>query len=273
MDAPGMVQPLPVPQVGPQGMSLLNYMDQVRDQRTGSKNLHLDPDALQSTTAAGVNAAIQGGQAKALMIARTIAETGIRPMAQLLLQLAIKHLDGPQQVRVGGDMFEAIDPASIDVSFDVDIDVGLGTGRDAERMSALQQIAGLQREILQELGLENPVVSVEQYLSTVRRLGMMAGIKDVDTMFATDQQLAEFRQMQAQQPPKEDPEVAQRRAEFEQEIQIKREAQIAAHQLEREKLEAELALKQQEMSVELELRRAKLAMGDAAVSTNIPGVA
>ena len=92
-------------------------------------------------------------------------------------------------------------------------------------------------------------------------------------MFATDQQLAEFRQMQAQQPPKEDPEVAQRRAEFEQEIQIKREAQIAAHQLEREKLEAELALKQQEMSVELELRRAKLAMGDAAVSTNIPGVA
>ena len=273
MDAPGMVQPLPVPQVGPQGMSLLNYMDQVRDQRTGSKNLHLDPDALQSTTAAGVNAAIQGGQAKALMIARTIAETGIRPMAQLLLQLAIKHLDGPQQVRVGGDMFETIDPASIDVKFDVDIDVGLGTGRDAERMSALQQIAGLQREILQELGLENPVVSVEQYLSTVRRLGMMAGIKDVDTMFATDQQLAEFRQMQAQQPPKEDPEVAQRRAEFEAEIQLKREQQIADHQLEREKLEAELALKQQEMSVELELRRAKLAMGDAAVSTNIPGVA
>ena len=90
MDAPGMVQPLPVPMLGPQGMAILNYMDEVRDQRTGNKQLHLDPDALQSTTAAGVNAAIKAGKQKTMMIARTLAETGLRPLAQLLLSLAVK---------------------------------------------------------------------------------------------------------------------------------------------------------------------------------------
>ncbi|MGA0335286.1 MAG: WVD2 family protein [Luminiphilus sp.] len=273
MDAPGMVQPLPVPQVGPQGMALLNYMDEVRDTRTGfsKASLGLDPDALQSTTAAAVNATIQGGQAKVLMIARTLAETGMRPLAQLLLALAVKHLDQPQSIRVGGDMFTQIDPASIDVEFDVDIDVGLGSGRDAERTMALQQVAQIQRDILQELGPMNPVVAIEQYLETIKRIGSMAGIKDIDTMFATPEQLAAFRQQQAQQPPQEDPEVAQKRAEFEADIALRREKQQADIALEREKLEAELALKQQEMAVELELRRAKLAMGDSAVSTNIPG--
>ena len=67
-------------------------------------------------------------------------------------------------------MFVNIDPATIDVDFDVDIDVGLGSGRDAERTVALQQVASIQRDILQELGINNPVVSVEQYLRTVSAL-------------------------------------------------------------------------------------------------------
>ena len=273
MDAPGMVQPLPVPQVGAQGMSILSYMDEVRDTRTGfsKASMGLDPDALQSTTAAAVNATIQGGQAKVLMIARTLAETGMRPLAQLLLALAVKHLDQPQSIRVGGDMFQQIDPALIDADFYVDIDVGLGSGRDAERSMALQNIAQIQRDILQQLGLNNPVVSVEQYLESVKRVASLAGIKDVDTMFATPEQIAAYRDAEAQQPPQDDPEIMQKRMEFDADLQLRREKQQADIALEREKLEAELALKQQEMAVELELRRAKLAMGDTGVSTNIPG--
>lgn len=276
-DAPGMVSPLPLANVGPQGMAMLAYMDDVRDTRTGiSKHaMGLDPDALQSTTAAAVNATVQGGQQKVLMIARTIAETGVRPLAQLLLSLAIEYLDQPQTVRVGGDMFETIDPNTIDVALDVDIDVGIGSGRDQERQLALQQLSGIQRDIITQLGLDNPVVSVEQYLETLKRLASMAGLKDVDTFFATDEQLAAYRaqQQQAAQQPQEDPALIQKRAEFDAELQLKREAQAASLALEREKLAAELALKEREMEVELELRRAKLAMGDTQVSSNIPGVA
>ena len=276
-DAPGMVSPLPLANVGPQGMAMLAYMDDVRDTRTGiSKHaMGLDPDALQSTTAAAVNATVQGGQQKVLMIARTIAETGVRPLAQLLLSLAIEYLDQPQTIRVGGDMFETIDPNTIDVALDVDIDVGIGSGRDQERQLALQQLSGIQRDIITQLGLDNPVVSVEQYLETLKRLASMAGLKDVDTFFATDEQLAAYRaqQQQAAQQPQEDPALIQKRAEFDAELQLKREAQAASLALEREKLAAELALKEREMEVELELRRAKLAMGDTQVSSNIPGVA
>ncbi len=209
------------------------------------------------------------------MIARTLAETGIRPLAQLLLELAIQYLDKPQTVRVGGDMFEAIDPRQIDVDLDVDIDVGIGSGQDQERQIALQQISSIQREMLQQLGLENPLVSVEQYLDTLKRLARMSGIKDADSMFATPEQLAAYRQQQQaqqQQQQQEDPELVQKRAEFDAELQLKREAQAASLELERERFQAEFALKQREMEVELEIRRAKLAMGDTQVSANIPGV-
>ena len=168
-------------------------------------------------------------------------------------------------------MFQQIDPALIDADFDVDIDVGLGSGRDAERSMALQQISQIQRDILQQLGLNNPIVSVEQYLESIKRVASLAGIKDIDTMFATPEQIAAYRDAEMQQPDQEDPEVMQKRMEFDADLQLRREKQQADIALQREKLEAELALKQQEMAVELELRRAKLAMGDMAVSTNIPG--
>ena len=48
----------------------------------------------------------------------------------------------------------------------------------------------------------------------------MNGIKDVDSMFATPEQLAQFRQMEAQQPPQEDPEVMQKRMEFDADLQL-----------------------------------------------------
>jgi len=136
---------------------------------------------------------------------------------------------------------------------------------------ALQQIAQIQRDILQQLGLNNPVVSVEQYLESVKRVASLAGIKDVDTMFATPEQIAAYRDAEAQQPPQEDPEIIQKRMEFDADLQLRREKQQADIALETERLRATLDLKRQEMAVELELRRAKLAMGDTGVSTNIPG--
>jgi len=66
MRAPGMVQPLAVPQIGTTGFNMLEYIDQVRDQRTGfsKASLGLDPKVLQSTTASAVQSTMQGAQLK-----------------------------------------------------------------------------------------------------------------------------------------------------------------------------------------------------------------
>jgi hypothetical protein len=60
MRAPGMVQPFNVPFVGQQAFPMLDYLDDVKQNRTGISKAAagLDADALQSTTKAAVTATV-----------------------------------------------------------------------------------------------------------------------------------------------------------------------------------------------------------------------
>lgn len=266
MQQPGMVQPLQVPQVMSQGLSVLTYMDDVRDTRTGFSraSMGLDPDQLQSTTKEAVNATLQGGQIKVQMIARTLAETAIRPLARLILDLALKYYDQPLLLKIG-DSWQSVDPASIDAELDVEIDVGIGSGRDTEKQMALSQIASIQKEILQTMGVQNPVVSVERYLGTLRKLASMSGLKDVNAFFASNDEIAQARQQMQNQPPAPDPEAQKAQQDYELQ-KSKQEAELA---LAREKMTAELNLRREEMAMEFELRRIEAQSG-ADISANLP---
>ena len=241
-------------------------MDDVRDTRTGFSraSMGLDPDQLQSTTKEAVNATLQGGQIKVQMIARTLAETAIRPLARLILDLALKYYDQPLLLKIG-DSWQSVDPASIDAELDVEIDVGIGSGRDTEKQMALSQIAAIQKEILQTMGVQNPVVSVERYLGTLRKLASMSGLKDVNAFFASNDEIAQARQQMQNQPPAPDPEAQKAQQDYELQ-KSKQEAELA---LAREKMTAELNLRREEMAMEFELRRIEAQSG-ADISANLP---
>ena len=271
MRAPGMVQALNVPQIGQSAFAMLEYVDQVRDQRTGfsKASMGLDPNALQSTTASAVNATIQGAQLKIEMIARVFAETGCRDLAKGVLALLQKHQDSERVIRIRGE-FVAIDPREFANGFDLSIEVGLGNGREDEKMSMLAQIAGKQEQIMAQLGANNPVVKPSQYVNTLKRIAEMAGFKDTEQFFASgeeiDAALAQQAQAQAQ-----DASAGIEQAKLEAEIALKREKMQAELALEREKMQAELELRRFELESELNLRQQKLAFG-GNVSDNLPRV-
>ena len=271
MRAPGMVQALNVPQIGQSAFAMLEYVDQVRDQRTGfsKASMGLDPNALQSTTASAVNATIQGAQLKIEMIARVFAETGCRDLAKGVLHLLQKHQDSERVIRIRGE-FVAIDPREFANGFDLSIEVGLGNGREDEKMSMLVQIAGKQEQIMAQLGANNPVVKPSQYVNTLKRIAEMAGFKDTEQFFASgeeiDAALAQQAQAQAQ-----DASAGIEQAKLEAEIALKREKMQAELALEREKMQAELELRRFELESELNLRQQKLAFG-GNVSDNLPRV-
>ena len=114
MRAPGMVQPLAVPQLGAQAFNMLEYADQIRDQRTGfsKASLGLDPKQLQSTSTNAVNATIQGAQLKIEMIARVFAETGVRTLMFNILHLIQKHQDKAVTIRLLNEYVD-IDPRAL----------------------------------------------------------------------------------------------------------------------------------------------------------------
>jgi len=263
----GMVQPITGTPVGGEVRPLMDYIDNLKEQRTGMSKASqgLDANALQSTTASAISATVRGAQVKLESYARTMAETGVKDLFRGILHLVTKYDQKPRIMRLRNN-FVPIDPREWHSEFDVVVQVGLGTADDEQKIAFLTQIASKQEQILMQLGANNPVVTMSQYVNTLRSIAEIGGFKDADQFFNSPEQIAMMEQQMAQQPPQQD-QTAQ--AELQAEIALKRERMMMEIELEREKMQMELELRRQELAAEAELRQLK-AYTDAEISTNLP---
>jgi len=265
---PGMLQSISGAPVGGEIRPLMDYVDSIKENRTGisAASQGLSPDALQSTTASAVAATVRGAQVKMESIARTFAETGMKSLFKGILHLLTKYDNKPRTIRLRNN-FVPINPAEWDSEFDVVVQVGFGTTEDETKIAFLTQIAAKQEQIMMQLGPNNPIVSMPQYVSTLRSIAEIGGFKDADQFFNSPEMIQQQMMMQQQQPAGPDPEVVK----LEQEMALKRERMQMEIQLEREKMQLEMELRRQELQAEAELRVAK-AVTDAEISTNLPRV-
>ena len=254
----GMVQPITGTPVGGEVRPLMDYIDQLKEQRTGMSKASqgLDANALQSTTASAISATVRGAQVKLESYARTMAETGVKSLFKGILHLVTKYDQKPRIVSLRNN-FVPIDPREWHSEFDVVVQVGLGTADDEQKIAFLTQIAGKQEQILMQLGADNPVVSMSQYVNTLRSIAEIGGFKDADQFFNSPQQIAMMQQQMAQQPQQQDQAAM---AEMQAEMALKRERMVMEIELEREKMQAELELRRQELAAEAELRGLKAVL-------------
>ena len=276
---PGMLQAITGAGVGSEVRPLMDYVDSIKESRTGisAASQGLSPDALQSTTASAVAATVRGAQVKLESIARTYAETGVKQLFKGILHLLTKYDSKPRTVRLRNS-FVPINPAEWDSEFDVVVQVGLGTTDDETKIAFLTQIAAKQEQILMQLGPQNPVVSMSQYVNTLRSIAEIGGFKDADLFFNSPDQIEQQMAMQQQQPPQPDPETMKAQQEMQlaqqkmaMDIELQREKMAADIALQREKMQLDAELRRQELQAEAELRVAK-AVTDAQISTNLPRV-
>jgi len=276
---PGMLQAITGAGVGSEVRPLMDYVDSIKESRTGisAASQGLSPDALQSTTASAVAATVRGAQVKLESIARTYAETGVKQLFKGILHLLTKYDSKPRTVRLRNS-FVPINPAEWDSEFDVVVQVGLGTTDDETKIAFLTQIAAKQEQILMQLGPQNPVVSMSQYVNTLRSIAEIGGFKDADLFFNSPDQIEQQMAMQQQQPPQPDPEMMKAQQEMQlaqqkmaMDIELQREKMAADIALQREKMQLDAELRRQELQAEAELRVAK-AVTDAQISTNLPRV-
>ena len=263
----GMVQPITGTPVGGEVRPLMDYIDNLKEQRTGMSKASqgLDANALQSTTASAISATVRGAQVKLESYARTMAETGVKDLFRGILHLVTKYDQKPRIIRLRNN-FVPIDPREWHSEFDVVVQVGLGTADDEQKIAFLTQIAGKQEQILMQLGANNPVVTMAQYVNTLRSIAEVGGFKDADQFFNSPEQIAMMEQQMAQQPQQADQSA---QAELQADIALKRERMMMEIELEREKMQMELELRRQELAAEAELRQLK-AYTDAEISTNLP---
>jgi hypothetical protein len=243
MRAPGMVQPLSQPFVGQAGYSMLEYMDQLKEDRTGMSKaaMGLNADALQSSTKAAVAATISASQSRLELTARIMAE-GMKKLFKGILFLLTTHQDKPRMVRLR-NQWVAIDPRAWDASMDVAVNIGLGNGDTNERLQALMMILQKQEQMIGQFGFSNQVVTPQMYTRTLQKVVELSGMKDSSQYF---QMLpADFQLPQV--TPQPTPE------------QVLAQVQAESIQADIQKKAAELELKRQEMMRDDDFRRDQMA--------------
>ena len=204
MRAPGMVQPFAVPFVGKEAFPVLGYLDEAKENRTGVSKAAagLNADALQSSTKAAVSATMSASQGRIEMICRHFAEGGLKDLFNLVNNLVIKNQEKEDVFRLNNEFIE-VDPRYWDANKDIVVNVAISKGSDEEKMQVLAQMSSKQEQILQTLGPQNPMVSLQQYANTLARIIEMAGFKDTSSFINTDIPPMPPQQEQQKQDPAE----------------------------------------------------------------------
>jgi hypothetical protein len=258
----------------------MQYMDQQVEAKTGvtRASTGLSPDALQSTTAAGVQATVSAQAAQIEVMARNLAEGGMRQMFSLMLKLMVENSDEEEVMRFSGDNFVPVQPSSWDPDMDVTVNVGLGTGKEEQKMMALNQAFQVQSQIMQTYGPQNGLVSLTQIRNTLADTLALNGIRNADRYFnpmspEIEQQMmaqqAQAAQGQQQQQP--DPYVqgeiikAQAKAQVDMaKIQADQQKEMARIQSRMFELQQRDDLSRDELDQELMIEAAKL-LGELGV--------
>lgn len=175
-----------VPFVAGAGLQMIEQFDQIRDTRTGVTELNsaVNAESLAkgNVGSEGVQALMNQGAQRLRLIARVLAETGIKRMYYLMLKLVTQHQDRPQQVKINGRWLQ-IDPREWKTRYRMEISVGVGTFGRQQQVANLALI-GQAQEKLMPLGLVTPT----NVYNTAKRLGEAMGYRDAEQFFTAPQE-------------------------------------------------------------------------------------
>jgi hypothetical protein len=245
------VKPMQPPLLGAPAFNLLEYIDQIKENRTGVNRAPLDPDSI-SNTATGANIYFQGAQARVELIARVFAETGVKDLFYAILEAVQKHQDHAKVIRLRNEWVQ-MDPREWTNKFDLDVMVGLGTGSKETQMAALAEEAQFQLAALSG-GL--PVVTPENVYNLRMKALEAKNIKGGDLFYTHPSKMPPA-------PPQPDPKMV--------EVQAGIQADQAKLQISAQKTQAGIQQKQEKMAhqVQMDTARMQLEREKAAMQADL----
>lgn len=168
------------PQIVPQALAAIEFVDTLRENRTGvtKYNQGLDANSLNKT-ATGVNQIMNAAQKKVALIARIFAETGVTDLFVGLHRMMRK---GPMKkiaLRLRNEWIE-VDPRVWKERADMRVSVGLGTGNKDQQIQRLFAILQQQKEG-KAAGL--PWIQDKHIYHTLSKLIEAAGFASADPFF------------------------------------------------------------------------------------------
>lgn len=235
------IAPVTMPFTGQHAYPMLEYMDRVRENRTGMSqvSMGLNPEALRNTTATAADNQFSKAHEHIEIIARVFAETGMKRLFRGILRLSVENQRQSRMVQLRNQWVQ-VDPRAWKTDMDVTANVALGGGSNTEKILVLSKVAEKQEMIIANYGPDNPLCGVAEYHTTLTKLLALSGFKNGDAFFKDPSKQTEApAEGQGAQPP--DPKVI--------EAQMKASIEDKKMQLEYQKHQDDLAFRAQEMQI------------------------
>lgn len=248
--------------VGPlnQGMAdmrdayqLMEYMEVQKENRTGFTRYSQGADSSSlNKTATGISIVTNRADMRVELIARVFAETGVKDLFVRMLELVCRYQQQPAEFRLNGRWLN-INPREWRHQFDVTVNVGLGTNDAAQKISQIQQLMNVQKELaMAGTGIVGPKEAFHSASEMVKALGY----KDAERFLSNPEN--------AEQAPKQpDPEQARQQAEMQKEqMRIQADAQKfqAQTQLDQQRAQSEAQMAQGKAALDMQIEQQRMAL-------------
>lgn len=242
------IMPLQHPFIAQSAIAVIEYFDQVRQNRTGTNQYFtgVDQNALNKT-ASGIAQLTSSAAQRVELIARVFAE-GVKELFAIVHELTLKHARQVEIVRLRGS-WVPIDPRQWKKRADMTLAVGLGTGNKEQLAAGLMNILMAQKEALQ-IGIATPRHVYNALAELTKAYG-----------FATPEKFWQEPPEGGLPPPPPDPQIELAK----QDLAQKREKNMADFALGKEKLEIErrkIGVDAGAKLADVELEKAKLMQGE-----------
>jgi len=239
------IMPLSHPPLPASSFGMVEYMDSMKEKRTGvtAYNQGLDANSLNKT-ATGVAQIMNASQQRIELVARTFAETGVKELFKLVHRLVRTTLTKPDIVRIRNKWVE-VDPREWEDRKDLSISVGLGAGNKDQQLVHLTTILNMQKEAIQ-VGLTNP----EKIYNALAKLTQNAGFKNPEEFWVNPANTPEQEGQQEDKPS--EAEIA-----VQGQLQIEREKAQAQLQQEQLRSQNDVIIEREKIAAQAELERFK----------------
>jgi len=239
------IMPLSHPPLPASSFGMVEYMDSMKEKRTGvtAYNQGLDANSLNKT-ATGVAQIMNASQQRIELVARTFAETGVKELFKLVHRLVRTTLTKPDIVRMRNKWVE-VDPREWEDRNDLSISVGLGAGNKDQQLVHLTSILNMQKEAIQ-IGLTNP----DKIYNALAKLTQNAGFKNPEEFWTNPANTPE-QEGQKQDKPSEAEIMVQGQ------LQIEREKAQAQLQQEQVRSQNDVIIEREKIAAQAELERFK----------------
>ncbi len=193
---PGMINNLDIPFMAGASFPMLEYVDKIRQQRTGvSDTLQGQNQSLLNDTAHGIERLMSAAESRVELIARIFAETGIKGVFRQMRELLQKHQDKKKVIKLRNKWVD-VDPREWRERMNMTAKVGLGTGDRLKLASTMQGVLEIQQNMI--AGGMTMLVNPKNIYNAVNDFAKYNGLNDAQAYF-TDPDTVK------QEPAKEQP--------------------------------------------------------------------